>query len=100
MSRFTSINMNVGNTRITYIMKRREYHFQPYQVLSLLNFGKVAKILARLPNFGKISYALTKIWQQTTCSHFFYNFIKKKGKVENGNKVNKPYIFFKDGKSN
>jgi hypothetical protein len=33
------------------------YHFQPYQVLELPNFSKVDKILARLPNFGKISCA-------------------------------------------
>ncbi|EEC68372.1 hypothetical protein OsI_36509 [Oryza sativa Indica Group] len=29
------------------------YHFQPYQILALLNFSKVVKILARLSNFGK-----------------------------------------------
>jgi hypothetical protein len=35
---------------------------------------------------------LTKIWQQTKYNHFFGNFTKKKkGKVENGSKVNKPF---------
>ena len=54
------------------------YYFQPYQVLVLPNFGNVAKILARLSNFSKISYVRTKIWQQTKCIHFFLTLPKKK----------------------
>jgi hypothetical protein len=28
MSRFININMNVGNTRMTYIVKRMKYNFR------------------------------------------------------------------------
>ena len=56
---------------------------------TLPNFGIVTKILVTCQNFGRISYIVTKIWQQTKCSHFFLT-LSKLGKVENGIKVNKP----------
>lgn len=34
-------------------------------------FGKVVKILARLLNFDKISYVVTKIWQQLNVATFW-----------------------------
>jgi hypothetical protein len=43
----------------------------------------------------RISYIVTKIWQQTKCSHFFLITLPKFGKVENGIKVNMP-LFYPD----
>jgi len=42
---------------------------------TLPKFG-IAKILATYQNFGRISYIVTKIWQQTKYRHFFGNFTK------------------------
>ncbi len=55
-------------------------------------FGKVAKILATCQNFGRISYIVTKIWQQTKCNHFFLLTLPKFDKVESGIKVNRPLV--------
>ena len=40
-------------------------------------------------NFSRISYIVTKIWQQTKCSYFFAT-LPIFGKVENSIKVNRP----------
>jgi hypothetical protein len=37
----------------------------------LPNFG-IAKFWHSCQNFGRISYIVTKIWQQTKCNHFFW----------------------------
>ena len=50
-------------------------------LLNCQNFGIVA---------GRISYIVTKIWQQTKYSHFFLTTLPKFSKVENGIKVNRP----------
>ncbi len=52
------------------------------------NFG-----MATWQNFGRISYIITKIWQQTKCSYFFLATLPKFDKVENGIKVNRPDVW-------
>lgn len=66
------------------------YHFQPYQVLALPNFSKV-------DNFGKVAkfqqdfMCLLKFGNKLNITTFLVTLQKKKGKVENGSKVNKPF---------
>ena len=54
----------------------------------------VVKILATCQNFGRISYTVTKIWQQTKCSYFLAT-LPKFDKVESGIKVNRPLVMKK-----
>ena len=43
---------------------------------TLLNFVIVKILVTTCQIFGRISYIVNKIWQQTKCSYFFVNFTK------------------------
>ena len=49
---------------------------QSLGLFTLMQKKNLTKFWHTCQKFGRFSYIVTKIWQQTKCSHFFGNFTK------------------------